>query len=188
MTTSHEYQKVQAKKRPALCLSSHTFLNHCVLSVFNIFVLAIFVLGPLLAWFAAIDTVDKSQHSMCSYRNRVTNRPEDQTPVFPDFDHVAGLNGTSTSVIGHQIPLKDIFSQFYTVNMVFGNYSLTIVKVIDIVWDIIVGWGGQALLLYVLSQVFYEVRRHGRIFALGAVFPDGNERHDGVYCPEHAVC
>lgn len=28
MTTSHEYQKVQAKKRPALCLSGHTFLNH----------------------------------------------------------------------------------------------------------------------------------------------------------------
>lgn len=41
--------------------------------------------------------------------------------------------------------------------MVFGNYSFTIAKAIDIVWGIVAGRGGQALLLYVLSRVFYGV-------------------------------
>lgn len=104
MTTSHEYQNAQAKKRPALCLSGHTFLNHRVLSVFNKFnkfVFAIFVFGPLHAWFAAIDTVDTWTHSMCSHRNLVTNRPEDQTRLLPDFDHVPGtvLDSGSSLVI-----------------------------------------------------------------------------------------
>lgn len=141
--TSYGCQKVQ--------------VNQHVLSVFNKSVLAILIFGPLVAWFVFIDTIDIRSHSMCSYRNRLTNRPENQTPLFPNFDHVPGLNGTATSVIDHSIPLNGIFSKFYTVNMVFGNYSFTVVKAIDIVWDIIVGRGGQALLLYVLSQVFYEV-------------------------------
>lgn len=160
MTTSPDYQRVQTKKRPLQrdsCFSDHTLLNQHVLPVFNAFVLALLIFGPLIAWFASIDSIDIRSHSMCSYRNRLTNRPENQTPIFPDFDHVPGLNGTATSVIDHSIPLKAIFSKFYTINMVFGNYSFTAAKAIDIVWDIVVGRGGQALLLYVLSRVFYEV-------------------------------
>lgn len=41
--------------------------------------------------------------------------------------------------------------------MVFGDYSFTVAKAIDVVWDIIIGRGGQALLLYVFSRVFYDV-------------------------------
>lgn len=151
--TSHDYQKVQAKRRS---LSDHTLLNQHVMSVFIRFLLAILIFGPLLAWFASIDTIDTRSHSMCRYRSRLTNRPENQTPLFPDFDHVPGLNGTATSVIDHSIPLKGFFTKFYTVNMVFGDYSFTVAKAIDVVWDIIIGRGGQALLLYVFSRVFYD--------------------------------
>jgi len=106
--TDNGYQTVQANRRP---LSDHPLLNQHVLSVFNKFVLAILIFSSLLAWFASTDTIDTQLHSMCSYRNHLTTRPEDQASLFPDFDHVPDLNGTATSVIQLRHFLRVLYCQ-----------------------------------------------------------------------------
>ncbi|KAK2760948.1 hypothetical protein FQN54_002190 [Arachnomyces sp. PD_36] len=47
-------------------------------------------------------------------------------------------------------------SYFFSPNLAFGSLSFTAVKVIDIVWDLVIGRGGQLVLGYVTYRVFNE--------------------------------
>lgn len=45
-------------------------------------------------------------------------------------------------------------SQLLTINLGFGTMSFSIAKFVDVVWDVVVGRGGQVLLTYVAYRVF----------------------------------
>jgi len=45
-------------------------------------------------------------------------------------------------------------SQLLTINLGFGNMPFSTAKLIDVLWDVVVGRGGQVLLTYVAYRVF----------------------------------
>lgn len=47
-------------------------------------------------------------------------------------------------------------SYFFSPNLAFGSLSFTAVKVIDVIWDLVVGRGGQLVLGYITYRVFNE--------------------------------
>jgi hypothetical protein len=51
-------------------------------------------------------------------------------------------------------------STLFSVNIAFGHYTFPAAKFIDVVWDVVVGRGGQVLMAYVSAKVFTRSLLH----------------------------
>jgi len=64
-----------------------------------------------------------------------------------------GLQDSANAYAGKPVSLSDILN----INIAFGNLSFAIAKFIDLVWDILISRGGQALLLWTTFRVYSAI-------------------------------
>ncbi|KAJ9656941.1 hypothetical protein H2201_008344 [Coniosporium apollinis] len=79
--------------------------------------------------------------------------------VVVGFTLVHGAPSSEEACIGARFNFNQTYTpfsadSFFTPTLAFGSFSFSTAKTIDIIWDLFIGRGGQAVLMYIAYRVF----------------------------------
>ena len=116
--------------------------------VIPIFLSLVLGSGPLVIVIVYLYVMTQPNNSQCQRTSGYLNLGSNGDEVGSLDPHVPILPSRTAYV--HQALAK---SALWSINLVFGNYMLSSVKLIDATWDIVIGRGGQALLAFLWYRV-----------------------------------